>query len=76
MKLLVFDRALSPHSKKSTYENKDIFFENTNFSLQELYKALTYIFHFKKQLQSYIYEHIQEQYKLKNEAIYYDVTNN
>lgn len=29
----------------------------------------------KKQLQSYIYDHIQEQYKPKNEAIYYDVTN-
>ena len=75
MKLLVFARALFPDSKKSTYENKDIFFENTNFSLQELYNALTYIFTFKKQLQSYIYDHIQEQYKPKNEAIYYDVTN-
>lgn len=75
MKLLVFARALFPDSKKSTYENKDIFFENTNFSLQELYNALTYIFPFKKQLQSYIYDHIQEQYKPKNEAIYYDVTN-
>ena len=75
MKLLVFARCLFPDSKKSTYENKDIFFENTNFSLKELYNALTYIFPFKKQLQSYIYDHIQEQYKPKNEAIYYDVTN-
>ena len=75
MKLLIFARCLFPDSKKSTYENKDIFFENTNFSLKELYNALTYIFPFKKQLQSYIYDHIQEQYKPKNEAIYYDVTN-
>lgn len=75
MKLLVFARALFPDSKKSTYENKNIFFENNDFSLQELYNALTYIFPFKKQLQSYIYDHIQEQYKPKNEAIYYDVTN-
>ena len=75
MKLLVFARALFPDSKKSTYENKNIFFENTDFSLKEVYNALTYIFPFKKQLQSYIYDHIQEQYKPNNEAIYYDVTN-
>ena len=75
MKLLVFARALFPNSKKSTYENKNIFFENTDFSLEEVYNALTYIFPFKKQLQSYIYDHIQEQYKPNNESIYYDVTN-
>lgn len=75
MKLLVFARALFPDSKKSTFENKDIFFENTDFSLEEVYNALTYIFPFKKQLQSYIYDHIQEQYRPNNEAIYYDVTN-
>ena len=43
LKLLVFARALFPDSKKSTYEIKDKFFENTNFSLQEVYNALTYI---------------------------------
>lgn len=75
IKLLVFARALFPDSKKSTYENKDIFFESTNFSLEEVYNALTYIFPLKKQLQAYIYDHIQEQYKPNNEAIYYDVTN-
>ena len=43
VKLLVFARCLFPDSKKSTFENKDIFFENTNFSLKEIYNALTYI---------------------------------
>lgn len=75
MKLLVFARALFPDSKKSTYENRNIFFENTNFSLEELYNALTYIEPFKNQIQKYIYDHIQEQYKPNNECIYYDVTN-
>ena len=74
-KLLVFARALIPDSKKSTYENKDIFFENTNFSLKELYNALTYLEPLKDKLQQYIYEHIQEQYKPNNECIFYDVTN-
>ena len=75
VKLLVFARALFPESKKSTYENRNIFFENTNFSLEEVYNALTYIEPFKEQLQKYIYDHIQEQYKPNNECVFYDVTN-
>lgn len=75
MKLLVFSRALFPDSKKSTFENKDMFFENTNFSLQEVYNSLTYIEPFKDLLQKYIYEHIQKQYSPKNDAVFYDVTN-
>ena len=75
MKLLIFARCLFPDSKKSTYENKNIFFENTDFSLKEVYNALTYIEPFKESLQSYIYDHIQEQYKPNNECVFYDVTN-
>lgn len=75
MKLLVFARALFPDSKKSTFENRNIFFENTNFSLEEVYNALTYIEPFKDSIQKYIYDHIQEQYNPNNECTYYDVTN-
>ena len=75
LKLLVFARALFPDSKKSTYENRNIFFENTDFSLQEVYNALTYIEPFKDKLQQYIYSHIQDQYKPNNESVFYDVTN-
>jgi len=75
MKLLVFARCLFPDSKKSTYENRNLFFENTKFSLKEVYNALTYLQPFKDTLQQYIYEHIQEQYKPKNDCVFYDVTN-
>lgn len=75
VKLLVFARCLFPDSKKSTYENKDLFFENTNFSLKEVYNALSYLEPFKETIQHFIYDHIEEQYKPKNEAIFYDVTN-
>ena len=67
IKLLVFARCLFPDSKKSTYENKDIFFENTDFSLKEIYNTLTYIEPFKESLQSYIYDlqfHYANQYLL------------
>ena len=75
MKLLVFARCLFPDSKKSTYENKDLFFENTDFSLTEVYNALGYLEPFKENIQHYIYDHIEQQYKPKNEAVFYDVTN-
>ena len=75
MKLLVFSRALFPDSKKSTFENKNMFFENSDFSLTEIYNALTYIEPFKESLQKYIYDHIQEQYSPNNEYVFYDVTN-
>ena len=75
MKLLVFSRCLFPDSKKSTYENKDLFFENTDFSLKEVYNALGYLEPFKESIQHHIYKHIEEQYKPKNEAVFYDVTN-
>ena len=75
MKLLVFARCLFPDSKKSTYENKDLFFENTDFSLKEVYNALSYLEPFKEQIQYFIYDHIEEQYQPKNEAVFYDVTN-
>lgn len=75
MKLLVFAKCLFTNSKKSTYKNKDIFFENTNFSLKELYNALSYLEPFKDKIQYYVYDHIQEQYQPKNESIFYDVTN-
>ena len=75
IKLLVFARALFPDSKKSTFENRNIFFENTHFSLEEVYNTLTYIEPFKDDIQKYIYDHIQEQYKPNNECVFYDVTN-
>lgn len=75
MKLLVFARCLFPDSKKSTYENKDLFFENTNFSLKEVYNTLGYLEPLKESIQYYIYDNIEKQYKPNNEAIFYDVTN-
>lgn len=75
MKLLVFSRALYPDSKKYTYDNKDLFFENFNFSLKEVYNSLTYLNDIKTELQRYIYTHIQKQYGNNTDCVYYDVTN-
>ena len=40
MKLLVFSRILYPASKNETFNNKDIFFDDFDFSLKDLYRSL------------------------------------
>lgn len=42
MKLLVFGRFLYPSSKKKAFENKHLSLKNTNFSLDDMYCALTF----------------------------------
>jgi transposase len=74
-KLLVFGRLIFPDSKKSTYENKDMLFENTDFSLKDVYRFLDYIEPKKNELTKYIYDHSKQQYKRNTECLYYDVTN-
>ena len=75
LKLLVFGRLIFPDSKKSTYENKDTFFENTDFSLKDVYRFLSYIEPKKNELTKYIYDNSKEQYGRNTECLYYDVTN-
>lgn len=75
MKLLIFSRLISPSSKKRTFENKDMFFENSKFSLLDIYRALTIFNKFKDAIQLHIYNKIKEQYEPKNDVVYYDVTN-
>ncbi|HCU01437.1 TPA: IS1634 family transposase [Candidatus Nomurabacteria bacterium] len=75
MKLMVFSRLIYPCSKKKTFDNKCFFFENSNFSLVDIYRALSDINKFKDALQLFIYEHIREQYGRNTDIVYYDVTN-
>lgn len=74
-KLLVFGRLICPDSKKGTYENKDIFFENTDFSLKDVYRFLSYMEPKKDELIKHIYDNSKEQYGRDTECLYYDVTN-
>jgi len=75
MKLLVFSRLINPGSKKKSFENKDMFFENTKFSLIDLYRSLTILSKFKDAIQLYIYNQIKEHYERNTDVVYYDVTN-
>ncbi|SNX54245.1 IS1634 family transposase [Thermoanaerobacterium sp. RBIITD] len=75
MKLLVFSRLLYPASKKKTYENKDIFFEKFDFSLDDVYRCLTFFNKHSEALQLWIHEHIKSLYDRNTDLVYYDVTN-
>lgn len=74
-KLLVFSRLLEPCSKKKTFENKDYFFENSDFTLVDIYRCLSNLNKYSDDIQLHIYEHIKEQYGRNTDVVYYDVTN-
>ena len=75
MKLLVYSRLLNPASKKKTFENRDWFFEKDNYSLDDVYRCLTFFNKHKESLQFWINDKIKELYGRDTSLIYYDVTN-
>jgi transposase len=75
MKLLTFARLLYPASKKKTYENKEVFFEKMDFSLDDVYRCLSFFTKHKDALQLWIHERIKQQYDRNTSLDYYDVTN-
>lgn len=75
MKLLVFSRILAPASKKKTYEEKDRYFENTDFSLDDVYRCLTQVVTFKDSLQLHLHRQVKDKFGRNTELVYYDVTN-
>ena len=75
MKLLVFSRILYPSSKNETYNNKDIFFENFDFSLKDLYRSLDYFESLKDDIIKSIWDSTKDSYKRNTSITYYDTTN-
>lgn len=75
MKLLIFSRILAPASKKKTYEAKDRYFENTDFSLDDIYRCLTQVVTFKDRLQLHLHRQMKDKFGRNTDLVYYDVTN-
>ena len=75
MKMLVYSRLLAPASKKASYDNRDQFFEKTDYSLDDVYRCLTFLNKHKENLQVWMNDRIKEQYGRDTSLIYYDVTN-
>lgn len=75
MKLLVYSRLLNPGSKKQAHDNRDTFFEKTNYSLDDVYRALSFFNAKGNELQLWINNKIKENYDRDTSLVYYDVTN-
>lgn len=72
---LVYMRVLKPNSKKDNYENKNILFENTDFSLDDIYRSLTILTPLKERIQQVMWENTKDKYKRDTSNCYYDCTN-
>lgn len=75
MKMLVYSRLLFPASKKASYDNREQFFEKTDYSLDDVYRCLTFLNKHKENLQVWMNDKIKKQYGRDTSLIYYDVTN-
>lgn len=75
MKLLVFSRLLEPGSKKKTFEGRVRYFENTDFSLDDIYRCLSFFDKHSHALQVWINDKIKQQLGRDSSLVYYDVTN-
>jgi transposase len=75
MKMLVYSRLLAPASKKASFDNREQFFEKTDYSLDDVYRCLTFLNKHKENLQIWLNDNIKERYGRDTSLIYYDVTN-
>jgi transposase len=75
MILLVVSRLLSPGSKKKAYEEKEHYFERFNFTLADIYRALSHYAEIARDLQRHLHREVAAIYGCNTNIIYYDVTN-
>ncbi|WSI02847.1 IS1634 family transposase [Sedimentibacter sp. MB31-C6] len=75
MRLLIYTRLLFPGSKRASILNKERFFDSFNFTLDDVYHALTHFSKISGDLQQHLHEKITEQYGRETDLVYYDVTN-
>lgn len=75
MKLLVFSRLLNPASKRKTFDDRNRYFENANYSLDDVYRSLTFFNKHSSALQLWMNDRIKQLYGRDSSLVYYDVTN-
>jgi transposase len=78
MKLLVISRLLSPSSKRQTYLERGRYFDfekEDSFSLEDIYRDLSYFSKLSVDLQKFLHDRIVRKYGRELDLVYYDVTN-
>ena len=74
MRLLVFSRLLAPGSKKKAYDEREWFFERSDFTLVDMYRALSRFADYGEALQLWMHERITAAYGCDTSTTYYDDT--
>ena len=62
MKMLVYSRILAPASKKASFDNREWFFEKSNYSLDDVYRCLDFFHKHKESLQVWMNDRIKKNY--------------
>ena len=74
-KMLVYSRLLYPGSKKRAYENRNILFDKMDFSLDDVYRSLSFFAKHKDSMLMSLHKRIEKLYGRDTSLVYYDVTN-
>ncbi len=75
LRTLVFARTLFPASKKKTFEEREQFFERTDFSLDDVYRSLGLLHRYANDLKVFLHKQVSAKYGRQTDLVYYDVTN-
>jgi len=72
---LLYSRLLWPASKLNTWEHKDRFFGDTDYSLADVYRSMDYLLKWRTDILTHLDSKIKEKYGRKDTIVFYDVTN-
>jgi len=75
MKLLVYSRILEPASKKGTFDKRGSYFDKFDFSLEDIYRCLSFAGILSKDVQHHMHRMVAEKYGRRTGTACYDVTN-
>ena len=75
LSMLVNMRILKPGSKKDAYDNSNILFDKIDFSLDDVYRCLTYLSPLQQEIQKTIWKNTKDKYNRDTSKTYYDCTN-
>ena len=74
-RLLVFNRFMFPSSKKKAFDESSYLFEDINFSLDDIYRSLTFFSKYSEEIQAHVNKCVLEMIERQTDIGYYDVTN-
>lgn len=74
-RLLVYERCLNPGSKNSDFDNRDWYFETSDFTLKDVYRSLDFFTAHKDAMIARMNKRIGETRKRNTTEVYYDTTN-